>query len=235
MQRVKRFVGSLDLPFDDRYFELLVAFSSAAQRELLTAEFGEQIDRQLPRDLFRNYLARVREADPLNRALFADLKLFLPSNLLTLTDRMSMAHSLEVRVPFLDHHLLEFAARIPTGLKLHGMESKYILKRAVEDLLPPDFLRRRKMGFSLPLTVWFRNELRPYVEDVLSERAIREAGVFQYRAVRAILDDHFSRRANYDGQIWALITFTTWYEEYIAGAGGRASAERERLLRARVH
>jgi asparagine synthase (glutamine-hydrolysing) len=90
------------------------------------------------------------------------------------------------------------------------------------------------MGFSLPLTVWFRNELRPYLEDVLSERAIREAGVFNYGAVRAILDDHFARRANHDGQIWALITFTTWYEAYIAGAGGRAIADREALRRAGV-
>lgn len=234
VQRVKRFVGSLDLPFDDRYFELLVAFSATVQRELLTPEIAEQVDLQAPQDLFRQYMDPVRKAAPLNRALFADLKLFLPSNLLTLTDRMSMAHSLEVRVPFLDHHLLEFAARIPPGLKLRGMERKHILKQAVKDLLPPDFLTRRKMGFSLPLTVWFRHELRPYVEDVLSERAIREAGVFHYPAVRAILDDHFSRRANYDGQIWALITFTTWYETYIAGAGARASADRQELRRSRV-
>ena len=177
-------------------------------------------------------MERVRGAAPLNRALFADLKLFLPSNLLTLTDRMSMAHSLEVRVPFLDHHLLEFAATIPPGWKLRGMERKHILKEAVKDLLPPAFLRRRKMGFSLPLTVWFRNELRPYVEDVLSERAIRDAGVFNYPAVRAILDDHFSRRANHDGQIWALIMFTTWHDAYIAGGGGRVSAGRDELRRA---
>jgi asparagine synthase (glutamine-hydrolysing) len=229
VQRVKRFVGSLELPFDDRYFELLVAFSTALQRELLTPEIAEQIDWAAPRDLFRRYLEPLGDTAPLNRALYADLKLFLPSNLLTLTDRMSMAHSLEVRVPFLDHHLLEFAARIPPDLKLRGLERKHILKRAVQDLLPPGFLKRRKMGFSLPLTVWFRNELRPYVEDVLSERAIRECGVFRYPAVRTILDDHFARRANYDGQIWALITFTTWYETYIAGAGGCASAGAHRL------
>jgi asparagine synthase (glutamine-hydrolysing) len=234
VQRVKRFVSSLDLPFDDRYFGLLVAFSSALQRELLTPEIAEQIDLEAPRELLRAHLEPLGNAAPLNRALHADLKLFLPSNLLTLTDRMSMAHSLEVRVPFLDHHLLEFAARIPPGLKLRGLERKHILKRAVEDLLPPGFLTRRKMGFSLPLTVWFRNELRPYVEDVLSERAVRECGVFRYPAVRAILDDHFARRANYDGQIWALITFTTWYETYLA-ASRHQSAGREELRRRRAH
>ena len=87
------------------------------------------------------------------------------------------------------------------------------LKRAVADLLPESFVHRRKMGFSPPLTVWFRNELRSFVEDTLSESATREAGVFRYPAVRRLLDDHFTRRANYDNQIWALITFMLWQRE----------------------
>jgi len=99
-----------------------------------------------------------------------------------------------------------------------------VLKRAVKDLLPPDFFTRRKMGLSLPLAVWFRNELRPWVEEVLSERAIREAGVFRYEAVRRILDDHFERRASYDDQIWGFITFMTWYREYIATDEGVQAA-----------
>jgi len=226
VQRAKRFASSLDQPFDDRYFELLTAFTEESRRALLTPEMLEQIDLHAPRELFRSYTDQVHEAAPLNRALFADLKLFLPSNLLTLTDRMSMAHSLEVRVPYLDHELLEFAARIPSDVKLRGMERKHILKRAVADLLPPDFLSRRKMGFSLPLAVWFRNELRPWVEDVLSERAIRDAGVFRYETVRRVLDDHFARRASYDDQIWGFVTFMTWYRDYIASADGVKDAVR---------
>src|SRR5262249_29519084 len=170
--------------------------------KLLTPEILEQIDLDEPSEHFHAYLREVADADPLNRALYADLKLYLPGNLLTLTDRMSMAHSLEVRVPFLDHELLEFAARIPPGYKLRGLERKYILKRAVADLLPADFFRRRKMGFSPPLTVWFRNELRPFLEDVLSFTRIRDTGVFRADSVRRILDDHYARRANYDNQIW---------------------------------
>jgi asparagine synthase (glutamine-hydrolysing) len=159
----------------------------------------------------------------LNRALYADLKLYLPGNLLTVADRISMAHSLEVRVPFLDHELLEFAARIPPGYKLRGMERKHVLKRAVADLLPESFFRRRKMGFSPPLTVWFRNELRSFVEDTLSESAIRRAGVFRFPAVRRLLDAHFARQGNYDNQIWALVTFMLWYREYLEGEGAPAS------------
>ncbi len=217
VQRAKRFVKTLELPFDDRYFEIISQYNASLRRELLTPEICEQIDLDEPRTHFHSIVDLVRDADPLNRALFADLKLFVPGNLLTLTDRISMAHSLEVRVPFLDHQLLEFAARIPPEFKLRGTEKKHILKRAVADLLPADFLRRRKMGFSAPLAVWFRGELRPFVEDTLSPQAIRAAGVFEPNTVRRLLDDHFERRANYDNQIWALMAFSIWYREYIGG------------------
>jgi asparagine synthase (glutamine-hydrolysing) len=147
---------------------------------------------------------------------------------------MSMAHSLEVRVPFLDHELLEFAARIPAQYKLRKMEKKFVLRRAVRDLLPESFFQRRKMGFSPPMTVWFRGDLRSYVEDTLSERAIRDAGVFQYKAVRRLLDDHFARRANYDNQIWALIVFVLWYADYIDGNGAMRVARSGRAPIARI-
>ncbi|MGH0037031.1 MAG: asparagine synthase (glutamine-hydrolyzing) [Myxococcota bacterium] len=215
-QRAKRFARNLGLPFDERYFEFLAQMASPLRGALLTPEIAEQIELDDP---LRHCLATVdavRDADPLNRALYADLKLYLPGDLLTLTDRISMAHSLEVRVPFLDHELLEYAATIPPELKLHGMERKAVLKRAVAPMLPPGFLTRRKMGFSAPIAVWFRDALRPFVEETLSERAIRDAGVFRYATVRRILDDHFARRVNADNQIWALITFTLWYQDYIA-------------------
>jgi asparagine synthase (glutamine-hydrolysing) len=215
-QRAKRFARHLGLPFDERYFEFLAQMASPLRGELLAPGIAEQIELDDP---LRHCLATmdaVGDADPLDRALYADLKLYLPGDLLTLTDRISMAHSLEVRVPFLDHVLLEYAATIPPELKLHRMERKAVLKRAVAPMLPPGFLKRRKMGFSAPIAVWFRDALRPFVEDTLSERAIRDAGVFRYPTVRRILDDHFSRRVNADNQIWALITFTLWHQEYIA-------------------
>ena len=215
--RLKRFVRTIDLDFDERYLALLSAFQPPARAALLTPAIREQIALDEPAALFRAVTAPAATADPLHRALFADLKLFLPCDLLTFADRMSMAHALEVRVPFVDHLLLEYAATIPPELKLHGMEKKYILKRAVADLLPAETLNRRKMGFSVPLTVWFRAELRPFVEEVLCERAVRTAGVFHYPAVRQILADHFALRANNDIQIWGLLTFMLWHQDYLAG------------------
>jgi asparagine synthase (glutamine-hydrolysing) len=219
-QRAKRFVRAMESPFDERYFELLAQSSRSAREALLDPAICELIDLDEPRSHFHDTIEPVRDSHPLNRALFADLKLYLPGDLLALTDRVSMAHSLEVRVPFLDHVLLEFAARIPPEYKLRRMERKYVLKRAVRDLLPDSFFRRRKMGFSAPLAVWFREELRSFVEDTLSRTAIRDAGVFRYEAVRRVLDDHYARRANYDNQIWALITFTLWHQTYLGGSKG---------------
>jgi asparagine synthase (glutamine-hydrolysing) len=230
--RAKRFMRTLNLDFDDRYLELISAFGASGRHGLLSPEMRERIDLEEPRDHFRSFAELVRDVDPLNRALFMDLKLYLPGDLLTLTDRISMAHSLEVRVPFLDHQLLEYAATIPPELKLKGMERKHILKLAVADLLPPELLNRKKMGFSVPLTVWFRHELRPFVEEVLSERAVREVGVFHYPAVRRVLDDHFAMRGNLDNQIWGLMTFMLWHQDYIGGAGGVEDARGRALGRA---
>ncbi len=152
----------------------------------------EQIALDEPRAHFQAAIAPARAADPLHRALFADLKLYLPGDLLTLTDRMSMAHSLEVRVPFLDHRLLEYAATIPPELKLRGMERKHILKRAVRDLLPPEILNRRKMGFSVPLTVWFRGELRRSSRTCSPSPRFATWASSTIRQVRRVLDDHFA-------------------------------------------
>lgn len=217
-QRAKRFVHAMALPFDDRYFELISQMTRAARADLLAPDLVRAIDVDDPLTHYRGVLEPASGAAPLNRALFADLKLYLPGDLLTLTDRISMAHSLEVRVPYLDHELLEFAATIPARHKLRGMELKPLLKAGMADLLPPGFLKRRKMGFSAPLAVWFREELREFVEDTLSRAAIERAGAFRYEAVRRILDDHYARRANYDNQIWALISFTIWHEQYMHGS-----------------
>lgn len=221
IQRAKRFVRVAGLPFDDLYFELISQLARAQRETLLTGAMREAIDLDEPKARYQEIVGHVAQADPLHRALYADLRLYLPGDLLTLADRVSMAHSLEVRVPFLDHELLEAAARIPARHKIRGMERKAVLKEAVRDLLPPDFFTRRKMGFSAPVAVWFREELRDFVEDTLSERAVAEAGVFEPRAVRRILDEHQSRRANHDNAIWALLTFAIWHRDYIATSNWR--------------
>jgi asparagine synthase (glutamine-hydrolysing) len=210
VDRAKRFVRSMQLPFDRRYFSWTQMTDAARRSELLHPDLKAKIDRDRPWALWSSVLAHVADAEPLDRALYADLKFYLPGDLLTLADRMSMAHSLEVRIPFLDHELLEFAATVPPEWKVRGAEKKYLLRRVARDLLPAPILDRRKMGFSVPLAVWFRHDLRDWIEDLLSRDSLDRLGWFDPKGVRRCLDEHLARTANHDGLIWALATCVLW-------------------------
>lgn len=214
-QRIKRFASSASLPFDERYFELIAQLSSAQRSELLAPDVARELEIDDPLDRYREVLAQAPGASPLQRALYADLRFYLPGDLLAVVDRVSMAHSLEVRVPFLDHHLLEFAATIPSRLFMPGGEKKRLIRQLAQDLIPKTFFNQPKRGFSAPMAIWFRGELREFVEDTLSATRLARAGAFNPAGVRKILDDHFGRRANYDNVIWALLVFTLWHSEYI--------------------
>jgi asparagine synthase (glutamine-hydrolysing) len=142
--------------------------------------------------------------------------MYLPDDLLTLTDRMSMAHSLEIRVPFLDYVLLEFMAKVPPEYKLKGFSKKHFLKYAFRGILPANIIRRRKQGFSVPLALWFRNDLRHFVEQILSKTRVERTGFLKYEGIRSTLDDHFGFKRNNHAQIWALLVFVLWHEAHVA-------------------
>jgi asparagine synthase (glutamine-hydrolysing) len=144
-----------------------------------------------------------------------DLRTYLVDDLLTLTDRVSMAHSLEVRVPFLDHEVVEFFWGIPSHLKLKRLTTKYLLKKAAERFLPKAVIYRRKRGFSIPLTVWFRGALRDYLEDTLGQASLRHIGFFNSQYIQTLLDEHRNAKANHDEKLFALLSFVTWYRMYM--------------------
>jgi asparagine synthase (glutamine-hydrolysing) len=122
-----------------------------------------------------------------------------------------MLHSLEMRVPFIDHYLVEFFWMLPDHLKIKGLSKKYILKKAAERLLPKDIIYRNKKGFSVPLTVWFRNELKSFIMDVFSSENIKALGYFNYDYIHQILNEHMSAQRNHDEKIFALLSFMIWY------------------------
>ena len=161
---------------------------------------------------FRQYFEQYGDAHLVNRAAFTDLKIDLPENLLALTDRMSMAVSLEVRVPFLDHELLKFMASVPVAYKLKGFNTKTFLKKAFEGTLPNDVLYKKKQGFSIPLALWFRRELKDFVLEILSKERVERTGLLQYPAVQAMLNEHFSVKENHYRTIWSMIVFVLWHE-----------------------
>jgi asparagine synthase (glutamine-hydrolysing) len=159
-------------------------------------------------------LPSAREIGFLNRYLLLDQHYYLQDNLLCKVDRMSMAHSLEVRPPLLDHRVVEFAARLPEKLKIDGSRQKIILKNLMRDKLPASILTRKKAGLDIPAHEWFRGPLLPLFEDTVNATAVKETNLFDYAAISQMLADHKNRRINAGYQLWALLTLFLWLKRW---------------------
>ena len=154
-------------------------------------------------------------AHPLNRILYQDFKLYLEGDILAKTDRASMATSLETRVPFLNFDILSHLERVPVALKLRGLTRKYLLRRAVNDLLPASIIRRRKRGFSIPLAVWLNGDLRSLVAEYLNETRLRRDGIFAPSQVATLVNEHQRRVRNNAKSIWTILMFQLWRERWL--------------------
>jgi asparagine synthase (glutamine-hydrolysing) len=194
-------------------------FNADARHELLTPDASQAGAKADALDLYRMVFGRTNAQHPLNRMLYVDTRFYLPNDMLVKVDRMSMANSLEAREPMLDYRLVEFAARLPPHLKLNGFRhGKYLLKRAMHDLLPQKTIRRKKAGFNVPNARWIRDGLKPFVTDQLSEDRMRRMGLLQPAAVNKLLKDHFTEMADNSHQIWGLLTLSLWWSHFIEGA-----------------
>jgi asparagine synthase (glutamine-hydrolysing) len=143
------------------------------------------------------------------------MKTYLPGDLLVKTDRMTMANSLEARCPFLDHELLEFACTIPSEFKLRGMTTKYILKRALQGIVPDKIIHRKKHGFGVPVGRWFRTSLKRYLHETLLSPEALSRGHFNERTLRRLIAEHDSGKRDHGHRLWALLTFEIWYRIFI--------------------
>ena len=152
---------------------------------------------------------------PLNRILYQDLKLYLEGDILTKVDRASMAVSLETRVPFLNAEMLEFLERTPISLKLRGFQRKYLLRRAMRELLPPQIIGRSKRGFSIPIAAWLNGELKDFALDHLSASRLRREGLFDPAGVGRLLRQHFEGKRNNAKMLWTLLMFQLWREHWL--------------------
>jgi asparagine synthase (glutamine-hydrolysing) len=151
----------------------------------------------------------------MDHLMYLDSKTYLPGDILAKVDRMSMAHSIETRAPLLDHKLIEFVQQIPSNLKLHGFETKYILKQAVQDLVPQEIIQRNKKGFSVPLRVWLKGELKELLQDTLGDQRTRERGLLNQRTVQTIIKEHLRGRRDHARTLWALLTLELWHRAFI--------------------
>jgi len=208
--RIKRFIRGGVLPFEERYLSWVSFFENAQLKNLYSQDMRAELGKQRPGSVHKDYFAEVANLDALDRALYLDAKTYLPDDLLTLGDRVSMANSLELRVPLCDHKLFEFSSSIPSHLKLKGLNMKYLFKKATSKLLPPKILNQKKQGFMVPLAGWLQNELRPQVEECLSQKNVKSRGYFDYKYVRRMLDLHYQGKMNFSDQIWALLVLEKW-------------------------
>ena len=215
IDRVKRFVDGAALPLPERYQQYLSAFTESEKIDLFSQDFMNELKKsgRVAAELAMKKVEQCR--DPLEWILLTDMETYLPDDELRKADRLSMWHSLEVRVPFLDHKLVEFVATIPSQLKLKGWEKKHILIKSMEGILPDSILRRRKQGFSIPLGDWLRGPLRDLLHVHLSSSHLRDLGIFKEKAIESILDEHARGQKNHETKIWALLTFCLWHQHFI--------------------
>ncbi len=211
--RARRFERTIGMPWEKRYLQYLSFFTEEEKRGLY-----RDGGRNFPRtDEFYAALtarARGRAHDTLHQAMSMDLDTYLADDLLPKVDMGTMAHSLEARSPLLDHHLLELTARLPVRYQMRGGTRKWILRRIVKDLLPPEILQKPKTGFRLPLNTWFRNDLRDFVSERILEGSPELWQMFDREKVAAFLDEYHEGNVDYSDHVWALLWLSEWMRQY---------------------
>jgi len=206
---------ALDLPPRERYLRWCAIFDDARKESLYAADLRDALTKDPTWRIFDAEYDKVPEADFIGQTTFVDYMRYLPDDLCCKVDVASMAHGLECRAPFLDHKLVEFIGTIPSDLKLRGLAGKYLLRHAFADLLPRAILRRRKMGFGVPIAEWFRNELKDYVRDHLLDRRTLRRGYFRPEAVRTLVEEHITRRCDHGYRLWSLLMFELWHRRFL--------------------
>jgi asparagine synthase (glutamine-hydrolysing) len=211
----KRFLEVASLPRVERYLRWVSVFDRAGKENLYSNDFRQETSGFQTAALLAPWFARANGAGIVDASLLTDIMTYLPNDLLVKVDIATMAVSLEARSPFLDHHVIEFAASLPERLKLRGLTTKYILKKVLKRLLPTENLQRRKMGFGVPIGHWFRGQLQPFLRDtLLSEKSLRR-GLFKPEAVQQMVELHTRSEKDYAHQLWTLLMLELWFQRFI--------------------
>jgi asparagine synthase (glutamine-hydrolysing) len=224
--RLARLAEGLAVPRLERYGRWISVLDEAARARLYTPELLAELDGRSPSDV----LAEAFAGEPLaivEAAMRADVRLYLPDDILVKIDIASMAHGLEVRAPLLDRRVVEFAATLPPSWKLRGLVRKALLRRVARGILPPPILARRKMGFAVPIDRWLRGELREMANDVLLDARARSRGWLRTAEVSRLLREHERGEAHHHAKLWALLVLELWHREFIDAAGRGEDRVRE--------
>lgn len=213
---LKRFLSAASLPAVERYFRWSSAFSSEFKSELYSKEFKRETAGFDTSRILGDWFLRAGDGIGIvDKTMFTDQQTYLPNDLLAKVDIAAMAVSLEARSPFLDHKVIEFAASLPENLKLNGRETKSLLKRAAARVVPRTVLYRRKMGFGVPIGKWMRNEMQPFVHEILLGEKSLKRGLFNAATIERIVEQHTSGQKDYNQQLWTLLMLELWFQHFI--------------------
>ena len=226
--RGKNFLRHVGRDQQGRYLDAIRFFGADEKPALLSGDVWRQLHGPDPETRLARHFDRFASLPWASQMMRFDAETYLPEDVLTKVDRMSMAHSIESRVPLLDNEVIEFAATLPAALKIKNGRRKHVLKEVAATLLPADILNRRKQGFGVPLGVWFRGGLRELFADTLLSPSSLQRGYFQPAFVKRIVEEHVSGRRDHTLQLWQLVVFEKWHQLYV-DAAGRASADGNRV------
>ena len=232
----RNYLHNISLDPISRYLDNVSVFTSLNKGALYTADFSDQLRGRGPQRVspagvpdtsnlssyFRELSGNVRTNARLDSLLYIDSKTYLPGDILTKVDRMSMAVSLEARVPLLDHKLIEFVTRIPASMKMAGLETKHLFKRAIADLVAPEVLNRPKQGFGVPIQQWINQQLRERIRDTLNDPRTLQRGYVARSHVQLLLDEHERGRRDHSMALWALLMLELWHRQFVDRSSSRS-------------
>ncbi|MGI8669104.1 MAG: asparagine synthetase B family protein, partial [Aridibacter sp.] len=213
--KAKRFVSSADYDQVERHHSWFGSFSTEAKQELLSKKVESATKNLDVYESARKLLVNCNAENEIEQMQYLDMNFYLAEDILTKVDRASMAVSLEVRAPFLDQNVAEYASSLPLEYKLKGNTTKYILKKAVNDLLPKSITKRPKKGFGIPVAKWLKSDLNPLLHDMLSSERLLQQGFFDTKYVQKLITEHEQGTANNYKQLWTLLVFQLWFENFI--------------------
>ncbi len=219
LNRLSDFMESLSTDQARNYAEQIKIFNGKEKEDIYTEDFRKRVEKINSLDFVLKKFEESGTEDLLEQLLYVDINSYLPEDLLVKMDIATMANSLEARVPFLDHKFMELVAGIPSHLKIKGSMTKFILKKAFSDLLPEAILKRKKMGFGVPVSRWFKKELKEYVYEILMDSRTLNRGYFRREGIERLLDEHIASRYDHSAKIWALLILEIWFRVFMDKEG----------------
>jgi asparagine synthase (glutamine-hydrolysing) len=213
INHLKRFVRNSLLPEDIRYVGYISTLSAEAKSEFYTNNISDNLDSEFITNELSNHYKKIPGNDYLQKASYCDFHSYLPEDILAMSDRISMHHSMELRVPFVDHEIVEYCATIPSSLKIRGVQKKYLLRKIAGTYLPENIVKHRKQGFASPMTSWLKHDLKNVLKERLSQEEMSKHNFFNFNYVQKQIEDHMSGKEIHDKLLFSLLVFQTWYNK----------------------